>query len=122
MKMKNETEKVNAFMDKLEHPLKAEMEAVRAIITSANKKICEHIKWGAPAFFYKENMATLKPQLKKYILVIFHNGAIIEDESGLLEGDSIDRRLAYFYNMEDVESKKASLKLVVNKWVKVMDK
>jgi hypothetical protein len=36
----SDTEKVNELMNKLNHPLKAGMEAVRAIIKKANKKIC----------------------------------------------------------------------------------
>jgi len=35
----NDTKKVNEFMSKLDHPLKAEMEAVRAIIVQASSKI-----------------------------------------------------------------------------------
>jgi hypothetical protein len=42
--------KVNEYMRALEHRLKAEMEAVRAIILNANDQITEGIKWNAPSF------------------------------------------------------------------------
>ena len=48
------TKKVDEFMSKLEHPLKAELEAVRSIIVNANPKIEEDVKWGGPAFFTKK--------------------------------------------------------------------
>ncbi len=49
------TKKVDEFIFKLEHPLKAELEAVRAIIINANPKIEEDVKWGVQAFFTKKN-------------------------------------------------------------------
>jgi hypothetical protein len=86
-KSSNNTDEVNEFMNRLHHPFKAEMEAVRAIITNANKKIAEHIKWGAPSFFCegdmdKGGMATFNPRAKKCVHVVFHNGAILNDNTG----------------------------------------
>lgn len=40
----NQTEQVNAFMSKLKHPLKAEIEAVRSIIKNAHPAIKERVK------------------------------------------------------------------------------
>lgn len=51
---------VDAFMKKLEHPLKAEMAAVRAIILKANRQVTEGVEWGAPSFYYKGDMAVFK--------------------------------------------------------------
>ncbi|HLG41355.1 MAG TPA: DUF1801 domain-containing protein [Chitinophagaceae bacterium] len=113
---------VNAFMLKLDNPLKAEMEAVRNIILNASKKISEDIKWSAPNFFYKENLATFNPKAKKYVTLLFHKGALIKDKSGLLEGEGRLTRTARFYDMDDVKSKKKNLGLIVKEWIKMMDK
>lgn len=50
----SDADKVNEYMKKLEHPLIKEIEAVRAIIRGANKKISERIKWNAPSYYYKD--------------------------------------------------------------------
>ena len=50
LKNTNSTEQVNEYMKKLEHPLKAEIEATRAIIKNSKSKISERIKWNAPSF------------------------------------------------------------------------
>jgi hypothetical protein len=126
----NSTEAVTEFMNKLEHPLKAEMEAVRTLILSANKKITEGIKWNAPSFYLNEYFATFNPRARDFVQVIFHQGAKvkdngvealkIDDDGGLLEWLAKDRFSAKFYNMEDIESKKAALQLVVNQWIRLI--
>jgi len=115
----NKTEKVNEFMDKLDHPFKAEVQAVREIIKNANKDITEEIKWNAPSFSYKGYMATFNLWAKQHVHLIFHNGAILEDKSGFLQGDYPDRRMAYFTNMNDVKAKQATLEKVIRKWVRL---
>lgn len=41
----NGTQKVNEFMDRLEHPLKSEVQMIREIIKKVNKEITEKINW-----------------------------------------------------------------------------
>lgn len=119
---RNNTEKVNEFMNSLEHPFKKEVQAVRDIIINVDEKITEEIKWAAPSFSYKGYMATFNLWAKKQVHLVFHNGAILKDRSGLLEGDYVDRRMVYFSSMEDVNAKRPALENAVRKWVKVMDK
>jgi uncharacterized protein YdhG (YjbR/CyaY superfamily) len=54
----NKTAEVDAFMAKLDHPFKAEVQAVREIIKGVNPHITEQIKWNAPSFSYKDYLAT----------------------------------------------------------------
>ncbi len=117
----NKTEKVNEFMNQLDNPLKAEMNAVRAIILNVSDKISEEIKWSAPSFSYKGNMATFNPRAKKFVTLTFHKGALINDDSGLLEGDKKEARVARFQNMNDVMNKKKDLESLVLKWIAIMD-
>jgi hypothetical protein len=121
----NHTKEVNAFIDKLEHPFKAEVQAVRDIIMNVNPRITEQIKWNAPTFSYKGYIATFNlhsKNAKKHVHLVFHNGAILSNESGLLEGDYPDRRMVYFSNMEDVQAKKAALEAAVREWMKLMER
>ena len=117
----SDTEKVNEFMKKLNHPLKGEMEAVRAIIVNANKKIAEHIKWGAPSFYYKDDLITLGPRTKSSVHMVFHNVGRFGIKSSILEGDHKDRRMAYLHSMEEVKANKKELEKIVNELVKAMD-
>ncbi|HMS00557.1 MAG TPA: DUF1801 domain-containing protein [Anaerolineales bacterium] len=113
---------VDEFLRGLRHPLKAEIEAVRATIKSADKNINEEIKWKAPSFNYKgEYLVTFNLRDAKRIHLVFHNPKIPEVKSKLLEGDYKDRRMTYFADMKDVTAKSAELKKVVKRLVKLID-
>lgn len=118
----NKTAKVTNFIAALDNPLKEEINKVREIILNASSKITEDIKWSAPSFAYKDNMATFNPRAKKFVNLTFHKGALIDDTTGLLEGDQKEARVARFYDMAEVLSKKKALESVVKKWVELMDK
>ena len=113
------TDKVDEFLRELSHPLKAEVEAVRSIIKGVNKDINEEIKWKAPSFNYKGNyLVTFNLRDVKRIHLVFHNPLIAKVKSTLLEGDYVDRRMAYFSNMKDVKAKKPLLEKVLKDLIK----
>lgn len=114
-------QEVNDYIAQLEHPLKAEVVALRKIILGANKGITEQIKWNAPSFSYKGYLVTFNLYSKQQLRLIFHNGIILEDKSGLLQGDYVDRRIAYFSDMREVKARTATLQKLVRKWVRLMD-
>ena len=131
----SESEKVDAYMQKLKHPLAAVVEALRRIILSTGTEIGEEVKWNAPTFFYSGEMKPSDPKkYKRYLIVfnlfqkdcirlVFPSGARIKDSSGLLAGNYADgRRLALFHNMEDVKSKTKSLQQAIKKWLATLDK
>jgi hypothetical protein len=66
-------------------------------------------------------MVTFNLWAKQHVHLVFHNGAILSNEHGLLEGNYPDRRMAYFASMEEVESKKAALEEAIREWVKLQD-
>lgn len=118
---RNDAATVDDFMAKLEHPLKAEIALVREILATANPLIAERIKWNAPSFFYRYDMAAfhLRPQNYVHVVFVFHNGTMIESP-GLLEGSYKDRRMAKFYSMDDIAAKTPALQQVVNDWVRLV--
>ena len=70
-------DKVHEFMESLDHPFKAEIQAVRDIIKGVNKGIVEEIKWKAPSFSYKEKyLVTFNLWDKERIRLVFHNPKI----------------------------------------------
>lgn len=123
MKKQSGPEQVQAMMTALEHPLKDVVEAVRQIILAANPKLQERVKWNSPSFYYQKDFAAfnLRQQGFVQLVIVFHDGAMIADRMGLLEGDYKDRRLASFHSMADVEAKKEALVQVVNQWVGFID-
>jgi len=117
----NKTPKVNEFMDKLDHPFKAEVQAVREIIMNVNKHITEDIKWAAPSFSYKGYMVTFNLWAKQHVYLVFHNPEVVNIKSKILEGNYPTRRMVYFSDMKDVNAKKATLVKVVKELVKLID-
>jgi hypothetical protein len=131
----SEPDKVDAYMQKLKHPLAEVVAALRKIILSTDSEIGEEIKWNAPTFFYAGEMAPSDPKkYKRYIVVfnlhqkdcirlVFPSGAKINDTSGFLQGDYADgRRLAFFHNMEEVKSQTKPLQQAIRKWLTRLDK
>jgi hypothetical protein len=115
------TEQVNEFMTGLEHPLKAEVQAVREIIMGVHSGITEDIKWSAPTFSYKGYILTFHLRATQHVHLIFHNAAILPIESDLLEGEYVDRRMTYFKSMAEIEANKAELERIIQAWVDLMD-
>ncbi len=118
----NNTKKVDEFIAKLEHPLKAELEAVRSIIVNANPKMEEDVKWGGPSFFYKEDLATFNPRIKNYVALIFHKGDLLNIKSDFLEDGTKGKIYAKFYSMDQVTENKELIERMVNAWIELMDK
>jgi uncharacterized protein YdhG (YjbR/CyaY superfamily) len=117
---KNKTVEVNEFMDKLDHPFKAEVQVVRDIIKGVDKDIAEEVKWKAPSFNYKgEYLVTFNLREEKRIHLVFHNPMIARVKSELLEGDYADRRMVYFVNMQDVKANKSALEKVLKGLIKL---
>ncbi|HKA09638.1 MAG TPA: DUF1801 domain-containing protein [Candidatus Dormibacteraeota bacterium] len=112
---------VDAFMSQLDHPFKAEVQAVREIIKAVDQSITEEVKWNAPTFSYKGYLATFNLWAKNHVHLVFHNGAILDQTLGILEGDYPDRRMVYFAGMEEVRAKKGALVKAVTQWVRLMD-
>lgn len=125
-------EAVNGWMAAFEHPLKDVAEAARQAILQANPLIGEQVKWNSPAFFYtgdmpeydareyKRDLVVFHLRKKDQVLLVFPNGAVVPDETGLLEGNYTDgRRMLTLKSMADFENKKAALqtalKLIIDK-------
>lgn len=116
------TDKVDEFLRELNHPLTAEVEAVRSIIKGVNKDIAEEVKWKAPSFNYKgEYLVTFNLWETKRILLVFHNPWIPQVKSKILEGDYKDRRKAYFADMQDIKAKKPLLEKALKDLIKLIE-
>lgn len=119
---------VDAFLAALTHPCKAEIEAIRRIILSADPSIQEGVKWNVPSFRTTEYFATFHLRRKQGIGLILHLGAKVKDNSGggvtvedparLIQWLSSDRALIVFAGMVEVEAKQSALTAILRQWVK----
>ena len=127
-------EQVTEHIKKLEPELSKTIKVIRQIILATDKEIGERIKWNNPSFYYTGEMKAFDPKeykrdivvvnfRKNKILLVFPTGAIINDKSGLLEGDYKDgRRLVSFTDLNDVKAKEKALKNVLREWLNLVEK
>jgi hypothetical protein len=120
----DDREVVDAYMRDVDHPFKAELEAVRRIILGASPKISERIKWNAPSFYYKEDLGAFNPRATEYahLILLFPGGGGMQADDGLLEGEHKDRREVKFHGMDDVTAKKPALEKLIKRWVALRDR
>ncbi|MGB4774980.1 MAG: DUF1801 domain-containing protein [Daejeonella sp.] len=122
LKKPGDAEQVTAYMLQLEHPLKAEIEALRVIIKNASAKIAERIKWSAPSYYITgADLLTFNPRSVKRVHLVFHHEAIVRIKSDLLEGDYKDRRMVYFKDMAEVETRKKEFERIIDEYVNLAE-
>ncbi len=113
----SDSEEVSEFMDKLEYPLKAEVDALRTNIKNTDSRFHERIKWNAPSYFAQSDLLTFNLHLPKQIRLVFHHPAIVQIQSKLLKGEYVDRRLMYFNTMEEINSNKSELESILKEYI-----
>src|SRR5215831_10433753 len=94
---------VDDLLRKKKNPMTAEIERVREIILETSDKIEETVKWSAPTFMYKGNIASFYMNTKQHISLMFHTGAAIVDKFDILEGKGNVSRVLKFADMKDIE-------------------
>lgn len=75
-------ETVDDRLEALKHPMESEIQAVRGIIKGVDERITEEWKWNAPSFSYKGYLVTFHLHAKDRVHLVFHNGAILDDQGG----------------------------------------
>ena len=115
--MGNRSPEVDAWFEAYENPLKSLVQAVRKVILDSDPRIAEAIKWKAPTFIYKGNLASFYPRSKKHVALMFHTGASLPDPTGLLEGEGDTSRVARFTDAEDLAAKSDALRGLVMAWI-----
>jgi hypothetical protein len=117
------TKAMNAYLAHLAHPLKVEIAAVRKIIMQASDKISERVKWDAPVFYFKQDLATfdLHPTKRVHLILLFPEETVVPDESGLIEMDPDNRREVTFRNMAEIAARQPALVKFVRDFVAAME-
>jgi hypothetical protein len=118
---------VDGYLARLDHPLEAGVERLRAAILASDPGITETVKWNAPSFRYAgADRVTFRLQPGDRLQLILHRGAAVrddaadfrfEDSSGLLEWAAPDRAVITFRDLDDVAAKQSAVVDVVRRWV-----
>lgn len=119
--MSNRNPKVDEWIETYDNPQKDLVREVREIILDTDERVEEDIKWQAPTFMYKGNIASFFPKAKKNVSLMFHKGASIDNPDGLLEGGGKTSRVARFEDFDDLAAKKESLQAVIRTWIAMQD-
>jgi hypothetical protein len=122
------TQAVDAFMATLEHPFKAEIEALRGLILSVDPAVAEGVKWNAPSFRTTQYFATVNLRAKGGVGLVLHLGAKVRetaqtgidvpDPSGLLTWLANDRATVVFKDAPDVAARGPALVSLLRVWIR----
>ena len=121
------TAAVDQFMATLDHPFKAEIQALRQAIPAVDPSIAEGIKWNAPSWRTTEYFATTHLRSKAGLGLILHLGAkaralpegglAIDDPTGLMKWLGKDRAQVEFSAAADLQAKLPALQALLKQWI-----
>lgn len=116
-----------ALLDAHKHPLRKEIDALRAIILGVDPSISEGVKWNTASFRTSDWFATLNgPKQVKEPMVILHAGAKangivlkdrIPDPEGLIKWLGNDRGQIVFKDAADIQAKENAFRAIVKAWL-----
>ena len=112
---------VDQWLAAYDNPMKPVVMAIRKAILEADPRVGETIKWSAPTFTYKGNIASFFPKSKKHASLMFHKGALIKGDFPSLEGDAQEGRSFKVASLDELETKRAELQRIVVAWCDQQD-
>jgi hypothetical protein len=112
---------VDAWFESYTNPQKPHVLAVRDLILGVDDRVTEAIKWKAPTFIYRGNIASFYPRATRHVSLMFHSGAILPDPTGLLEGVGDTSRVAKFNGADDLAAKAVALQDLIRAWIRLKD-
>ena len=117
----NRNPEVDKWLAAYDNPMKPVVSAMRDVILAADQRVSEAIKWQAPTFIYKGNIASFFPKAKTHASLMFHKGAEISGDFPNLEGDGKEARSFKVKDLDELKSKSAELAGIVRAWCAMRD-
>jgi hypothetical protein len=96
--------------------MKDVVERTREIVLEADARVDECIKWQAPTFTYKGNMASFYPKSRQHASLMFHLGARIPGDHPRLEGTGDTSRVMKLGSVEEADAARDDLARLVRAW------
>jgi hypothetical protein len=113
---------VDQWFSATEHPQKDLMQAVRRAVLEADPRVTETIKWKSPTFMFNGNIASINPQAKSHVSLMFHTGASIPGDFPSLTGGGETARYMRFEDEADCAAKIDELQSVIRAWCEMQAK
>ncbi|HEX3151109.1 MAG TPA: DUF1801 domain-containing protein [Gemmataceae bacterium] len=120
---------VDAWMTKLRHPRKSDLEALRQLLLGVSSTIQEGFKWNSPSFRTADYFATINVSGKDFLRLILHTGAkakgmtmqgSVADPAGLVHWLSKDRGMVTIDDTKDLTAKRKAVVAIIRDWVRLL--
>ncbi len=115
------SQEVEQWLDDFDHPLKDAIMRVRKIVLGADKRVGECIKWKSPTFTYAGNIASINPNTKKKVSLMFHRGGEIPGQHPRLVGGGGTVKYMYFADAADVDAQRSAIEAAIRAWCKMKE-
>ena len=113
---KRHSKEVDVWFARYENPMKDVVLRIREIVLAADPRIEESIKWQAPTFSYKGNLASFYPKSKEHASLMFHLGAMIPGTHPRLEGSGQTSRVMKIATVAEANKAKRDIEKLVRAW------
>lgn len=110
------SKQVDDWFARYDNPMKDVVLRVREIILRADPRIEECIKWQAPTFSFRGNLASFFPKSKQHASLMFHLGAKIPGKHPRLEGSGNTSRVVKLASIAEANAAERDLAHVVRAW------
>ena len=110
------SDEVDRWLARYDNPMKEIVAATRVVVMGADPRVSETIKWQAPTFVYKGNIASFFPKAKAHASLMFHKGAEIAGDFPHLVGDGKEARSFKVASIEDLAAKSDELRAIIKAW------
>jgi hypothetical protein len=107
---------VDAWFERYDNPMKPVVQRMREIVLGADPRVDECVKWQAPTFTYKGNIASFYPKSRQHASLMFHQGAMIPGPHPRLEGTGDTSRVFKVATLEEAEATRGELEAIVRAW------
>jgi uncharacterized protein YdhG (YjbR/CyaY superfamily) len=103
---------VDAWFQRYDNPMKDVVQRIRAIL-GADRRVEERIKWQAPTFTYRGNLASFYPKSKQHASLMFHAGAQIPGKHPRLEGAGSTSRVMKIGSVAEANVARSDIECLV---------
>ena len=107
---------VDEWMDTYDNPMKPVVQRIRELVLAADPRVEECIKWQAPTFTYRGNLASFYPRSKQHASLMFHQGAKIPGDHPRLEGTGDTSRVMKLGSVEEADAAAGDIARLVRAW------
>ena len=112
---------VERWLERCDHPQKDAIVRLRKIVLGADRRVDECIKWKSPTFTYRGNIASINPNTKKKVSLMFHQGAVIPGKHPRLVGGGGTVKYMYFENAREVTAQRPAIEAAIRAWCDMKD-